>query len=482
MTPVDNSISYRQLASIFRARRRTMLVVLLVMLGLASLLSLVVPKRYTASASVMVDGRSKDPIDGSALMSLSIPGYLSTQVGILKSERVTLNVIHALKLGERAENREEWVAETNGQGDYESWLATKVAKKLDARPARDSSVIDISFSNRDAKLATDIVNAYLRAYVDTTLELRVDQAKKYNGFFDERTKLAREDLEKAQRKLSKYQQTAGIMTTDERVDIENAKLSELSTRLIALQAVSSESSTRSSQAGRSRDSMPEVLSDGVVTGLRSELSRQEATLTELRLRLGESHPQVVQAKAGISQVRSKIDQETAKVASSLNVSNSIDRTRLAELSVAVDAQRSKVMQMKLGRDEASILQRDAENAQRTYETMIGRLTQTSLESQSNQTNFSVLKQATLPGEASFPRLGLNLAIAAALGLLLGFPIALIREMRDRRIYVEEDIVRGLQMPLLATLPIVSSVAKARLKASSGAKARVLGLPRLGRST
>jgi polysaccharide biosynthesis transport protein len=478
MTPTaDSTISYRQLASIFRARRGTMLVVFVSVVALAAVLSAVVPKRYTAGASVVVDGRSKDLIDGSALLNLSIPGYLSTQVNIIKSERVTLRVIRELKLGDVAANREDWMSDTDGQGDYESWLAVKIAKKLDARPARDSSVIDITYSARDPKYATAVANAYLKAYLDTSLDLRVDPAKKTNDFFDERTKLARQDLESAQNKLSKYQQSAGIVTTDERLDIENAKLNDLSARMIAQQSVAGDSSTRSAAAGASRDLLSDVMNDRVVAGIRSDIAREQAKLDELKQRYGDNHPQVMQSKAGITQLQAELNRESAKVASSLKVGNTIDRTRMAELGAALEEQRNKVMRMKLGRDQASVMQRDVENAQRAYETVIARVTQTNLESQSTQSNVSVLKHATVPGEASFPRMGLNLAIAAALGLLLGFPIALIREMRDRRVYVEEDVVRGLQVPMLATLPVVTTLARKKQPAAIGTKARVLGLPR-----
>ena len=81
----------------------------------------------------------------------------------------------------------------------------------------------------------------MTAYTDTTLDLRVEPAKLYNSFFDERAKALRDALEQAQSRLSAYQREKGIIVNDERLDVENARLSELSTQLVALQAVAEES-------------------------------------------------------------------------------------------------------------------------------------------------------------------------------------------------------------------------------------------------
>jgi hypothetical protein len=78
-----------------------------------------------------------------------------------------------------------------------------------------------------------MANAFVQAYMDTALALRVNPARQYSGFFDQQVKDARDALEKAQAKVSAFQKAKGIIATDERLDVENARLNELSSQLVA---------------------------------------------------------------------------------------------------------------------------------------------------------------------------------------------------------------------------------------------------------
>ena len=107
--------------------------------------------------------------------------------------------------------------------------------------------------------------------------------------------------------------------------------------------------------------------------------------------------------------------------------------------------------MKAKRDEAAVLLRDVEHAQRAYDGVMARLTQMSLESQITQTNASVLAPAVEPSRHSSPKLSFNLAIGALVGVLLGIAGALLRESTDRRIRTLEDVARDVGLPVLGTM-------------------------------
>src|SRR5690606_28265060 len=172
-----------------------------------------------------------------------------------------------------------------GNGDIEAWLASLLSSNLTVTPSRESSLINVSYTAPDPKFAATIANAFVQAYIDTSLDLRVDPAKRYSSFFDERAEQLRGALESAQSKLSAYQKEKGIIGNDERMDIETARLNELSSQLVALQALAAESSSRSAQARSAADRMQEVMRDPVVANLQADLARQEARLQELNSRL-----------------------------------------------------------------------------------------------------------------------------------------------------------------------------------------------------
>lgn len=157
----------------------------------------------------------------------------------------------------------------------------------------------------------------------------------------------------------------------------------------------------------------------------------------------------------------------------------MNQSRLAQVRSELAAQRAKVLQLNSLRDEAAVLQRDVQNAQRAYDTMTQRATQSSVESQNTQTNISVIKQATAPAAASSPNVRRNALAALFVGVLLAVGVALGREVLDRRLRTTADVLTELKQPLLVVLPVAHSALEGKepLRVRM-IKARVLtGLPR-----
>jgi chain length determinant protein EpsF len=445
-------MTFGQLMSILRARWKAALALFLVVVIGTWAISMLLPKQYRAVASVVVDFKP-DPVSAVMFGGMVSPTMMATQADILQSERVALRVVRNLRLSENPQVRQQWVDETGGQGNIESWLGTVFQRQMEVIPSRESSVISVAYKAPDPRFAAALANAFVRAYIDTSLELRVDPAKQYSSFFEGRTKEARDALEAAQNKVSAYQKAKGIIASDERLDIENARLNELSSQLTALQAISAESSSRQAQAqGAQGDRLSEVLNNPLLAGIKAEIVRNEGRLQELSTRYGDNHPLVMEARASLAEQRSRLQAETRRVTGSVSINNSINRQREAEIRRSLDAQRNRVLQMKAVRDEGVLLQRDVENAQRAFDAVQQRFMQTNLESQTTQSNINQLTQAEPPLSPATPRVALNTVLATLIGSLLAAALALILELRDRRVRNLDDLVATLGLPVLATMP------------------------------
>jgi len=475
-------MSITQFFIVLRARWRSAALALLAVITLVTCGSLLLPARYTATASVVLDVKSPDPIGGTALQPAAVSAYMATQTDVLRSERVALRVIRSLRLEQDGELQNQWKDATQSNGEFQAWLADLMLKKLDVKPARESNVLTVAYTSPSPSLSAGIANAFVAAYIDTTLELRTEPAKQYNSFFDERARQLRDAVAQAQSKLSAYQQDNGIVALDEKLDVENSRLTELSSQLVTLQALADESASRQGQTGGNGDSMQEVLNNPLVAKLSEELSRQEARLNELSPRLGERHPQVLELQASIAQSSARLATEKRRVNASVGVNSSVNQARVRQVSSALDEQRTKVLRLKRQRDEAAVLQRDVENAQRAHDAMVTRVNDTSIESQNKQTNVSVLKRASPPAFRSSPKMLLNVAGAIVLGLLVGVGVALVRELLDPRLRTDGDVVSVLKQPLLGALPVRRSGQGIGHSRTRLIKARVLdALPHARRS-
>lgn len=470
-------MSFGQSLAILKARWRAAVVVFLLTVLSSIAVSLLLPKQYTATASVVVDFKP-DPVTAMIYSGMAPPGLIGTQVEVLQSERVARRVIRNLKLADNPQVRNQWLASTDGVGSIETWLLDGLQKRLEVRPSREASVITVSYKAADPGFAAGVANAYIQAYLETSLALRVDPAKQYSAFFDSRAKEARESLEKAQAKVSAFQKANGIIATDERLDVETARLGELSSQAVMLQALTSEAGSRQAQArSTSADKMAEVLNNPLIGTMKADLSRADARFQELNSRLGSDHPQVLEALANMTSLRARIDAETQRVTAGVGVSDSIARQRDSDVRKALEAQRAQVLRMKAVRDEGSVLVRDVESAQRTFDAVVSRFNQSTLESQTTQSNVSLLTAAEAPLEHSSPKVFLNTVVAVVLGALLAVGGVLLLEFMNRRLRSAQDISFTLGLPLLGTL---MPTKRRRFRAPKGptpTQQRMVGLPR-----
>lgn len=437
------SMSSSRFVSVIAGRRVAFVAALSFVVLLALLGSYAVPPRYVAKAEVIVEGRG-------AQNAQAFSSHLSTEADLLQSERVSIAALRILGLQNDPALRAEWQEAVGGRGDFESWAAGNLLKKLDVKPARNSNILTISYSSPDPELAARTVNGFVKAYVETMRELREEGATQSSASFENRTRSLKAALDLAQHKLDDFQKQNGIASTDERYDIENLRLSELNAQLVTLQSAAANAAGRQ-RAASNGSGMQEVLSDPLVSLLGAELARQEARLGELRSRAGSQHPAVADQSTAVDELRARLNAATRRASSAIGAESRIASERAASVQAALSAQRVKVMEAKSRRDQAQVLQRDLESARRAYDAAVTRTNDAVLDSGSSRGNVSVVKAATVPAVPASPRILVNLAASVVIGLLLAVVVAFWVESRDRRLRLYQDIPQLLDQPLLCVL-------------------------------
>lgn len=449
-------MSFQQFLQILRARYGLILVTLIVTVGTTAAVTYFLPNQYTASAVVVVD--FKEPVsDATALPIQLAPSYMATQLDILQSRKVALKVIDSLKLADLPLVKEQFLEATGGKGSVREWLVDALLKKLKVEPSRESRLMTISYESSDPRFSAALANAFAQAYIDTTLELSVEPARKSAEWFDKQLADLRSRVEQAQRKLSAYQQSRNITAADERVDVDTARHAELTSQLVVAQAQTYDAEGRQRQMdemlarGVSMETLPDVLSNGFIQSLKAELLRQEAKLAELSEQLGANHPQYQRTVAEVKSLRDKLNKEMASITTGIRNNAKLARSREDAIRASLEAQRSKVLKFKQSRDEIPTLIREVESAQRAYDAALERYNQSSMQSRVNQTNVVLLNPAAEPLEPSSPKVLLNMVLSVFLGSLLGLGLALLFEMLDRRVRIEQDLNEVMGLPVLGVL-------------------------------
>ncbi len=273
-------MNFQQLMSILSARSGWIVLTLFVVTGVtAAATFFVLPKTYSATTSMMISFKSNDPFGQPGFAVPQSPGYVATQADIVSSHQVALEVVKNLAWADDPRAIELFNKETRGRGSLDDWLADKLLKKLEVRPARESRVIEIRFSWTDPQFSARVADAFAQAYIDTTSALNADPARRNTGWFEQQLKKLRGDVKRAQEKLTAYQQKSGIVgASGERMDTETQRLAELTTQLTAAQAQVYE--VKSRQLGENHPQYRRALANEAA--LQRPVAEQKARILRLR--------------------------------------------------------------------------------------------------------------------------------------------------------------------------------------------------------
>jgi len=444
-------MKFQQILAILRARLRTIAISLIVVVAVSVTISLLLPKTYEASTSLVVNYKGFDPVSGNSMPSTMAAAYLATQVDIIGSKTVAMAVVDNLHLADVQSIKDDFQKATGGNGDIREWLADLLLKKLKVVPARESNVVTITFAGTSPEFVAAVANAFADEYQKEAVQLKVQPLRQASAYFNEQIKGLRDKLEQAQARLSKYQQEKGLVNVDAtHIDDETTRLTDLSAQLAQVQATTADASSRSSPSQGSMNESPDVVANPLVQSMKSSLAQAEANFSQLSQQYDVNHPQYQAAKAEVEKRRSALETQIAIASNSLNNTSRIAKQRQRELEAAVAAQKSKILVLNRERDELSVLMREVDGAQRTYDAAITRMSQTSLEGGANQVDVAVLSPALTPRKPSSPKLLLNLILSIAFGTAFGIGLSLLLEMLDRRVHSSDDMA-GLQIAVLTEM-------------------------------
>jgi len=441
-------MSLKQILRVLWARKWLVLVLLLVVSVVGTTATLMAPKLYTAEASMIVEMRI-DPMLGVLAPALAQPGYMSTQVDIVKSDPVAARAVKMLGMERSAAAVAQWREATKAKIPLERYFANLLQRGLSVEASRGGNIINVTFSAQDPQFAEAAANAFVQAYMDISVELRLAPARQSLSFLDEQTKVLRNNLETAQARLSKFQQEKGIVVSDERFDQENARYQALVAQLSAAQAERVDAATRQFNSGG--ESSPDILFNPAVQSLKAQLAVAETKLTELSAVVGKNHPSRIQLEAQIGAIKQQIAAESRRVAGGTSTQNRGSGQKVAALQALVDEQKQRLLTLRADRDQVDVYRRDVDTAQRAYEAISSTTSKVTVESQNNQANTRLLSPAIEPLSPSRPKVMLGIAGSIAAGLGLGILAALGWELLDRRVRDPEDMMIMNGVPVIGVL-------------------------------
>ena len=460
-------MSLIQFLLILIARRAVILRTFLVFIAFGMLLVFLLPKSYKATTDVVLNYKTTDPVTGLAIPPQLMPGYMATQVDIISSHNTALRVVEKLKIAESQDALNKFFEiNQNGffnrsfheQGNPKDWAADLLLKKLIVEPSRESSIISISFKGSNPQKVAEVANAFAEAYQELSVLIKIAPAKKAAVILDSQANALRESLRVAQDKLNNYKQDKGL--TGESVnslDVESARLNDISSQLVSVQSLLIEAKSRKESISKNGATSPDVAADPLVQSIKSQLDLAESKLSNLSQNVGKNHPQYQAAELEINKLKSQLYKATQSALMTIGGAEKINIQRERDLKSALEAQKTRVLELNLSRGELAVLQGDIDDVQKALNEISLRLSTNKLEGNENQSDVSILNNAIPPQSPSSSRNLLIVAMSILSGLLGGVVLSLYIEFLDRRVRSPYDVSKLVDTRLLFVIQSESQV-------------------------
>jgi beta-lactamase regulating signal transducer with metallopeptidase domain len=232
------------------------------------------------------------------------PYLIQTEFEVIQSEVILSNVITALDL------RKKWGKKRGGAEELRMQEALALLKaRIDLRPIRNTSLIDIRVFNEDSQEAATIANTIAQAYVDYRLNQQLQASRSGIRALEERLRSAQEEVDRLREELKIPDTFASdpeplvVMTAEtlrriEAMRIENQyECVRTETLLKTIKELSPEQRI---------EALTTAVEDPVLSSLLTQATLVEQSLIAVKKDYGPENPAVAKANEQFEDLRRKI--------------------------------------------------------------------------------------------------------------------------------------------------------------------------------
>ena len=415
----------------------------------------------------------KDSANGGAA-DYSDPTDLDTEVRILKSDLLALQVIKQLNLDKRPEFGGTQASPSNMLGlttdalqpDSEKTTSLLAGFKAGLRVALipNTRIIEIHYRSPDKTLAANVVNTLIASYIEQNFKTRFESTMQASDWLSKQLVDLEMKVQTSQEKLVQYQKQHEILGIDEKQNITTSKLDELNKELTAAESdrMQKESIYRLVQSSDPDMATAAAVSAGGSagsSGLMERMREQQADLkiqiAQLSTQFGNACPKVVQLNTQLKEVDAQLQTETIKVVSRVRSGYLAALQHETMLRQAMDNQKQEANKLNESAIEYSLLKRDVESYRTLYEGLMEKLKEAGVTAGLRSNNIRSVDKARVPTYPSEPNVPRNLAFALALGLSTGIGLAFLLEGIDNTVRTPEQAQAISGLPSLGMIPLGS---------------------------
>ncbi|WP_162527246.1 GumC family protein [Sphingomonas solaris] len=445
-------LDLRQIALTIRRRLWWVMAVVAIVLGLTVVAYMLVPRRYSATATVALDRQVEELVaqpKGDGTLPTDSPS-VDTEVQVLTSPRLTGEVVDALNLGRRA---------GFGQPDDGTVVPPEQARQravrrlmsgLSAKRVGTSYAIAVSYAAPDPALSAAIVNRTIDQYVDDQRTGRVGDRDRETMLLRERMGKLRSDVIAAEAAVARYRAATNLIDVQKDSTATQQEISILNTQL-ATAAADRAAAVARLNAGVGADASP------VIGALRAQQAQLSAQRAELAGRYGPLHPDLAKIDRSLTDVNASIGKESDRIRQGLAAEARVAEGRAGAIRSALSSAEGGLMAGNNASVQLNELLRTAESARTLYQSLLDRYQQSVAGQGTERSRSSVVAYALVPTGHTFP----NPAVFGVAGLMAALiaagAVVLVLELLESGFKSRRDVESKLGLPVLGNVPDLATI-------------------------
>lgn len=429
------------------------------------------PKSYQSTAKLLVM-RTEQRLGGLGLLHNSLPELggtsqpLYTQVEMLRLLPSIKRVVAQLEL-----------KDAHGQ-----LLSTdEVARRLRVTPLKGTDLIEVSFRDRDPRVAQRVVAALCEVYLEQTESTRRDGVQAGLKIVDEQLASARTRLDEAEVRLTEFKQSSGRVSLSQEIQTSVHDLSQLDSliRNSKLHLASQEAKALSLKA-KLRLSPQEALEAAALSQNPRLRALQEQLMTAetsplLTQGLAPDHPELQALEERIAMLKREMDAEMGHLPAGKRSYRPLDEVQvgllrdLTSTEAEIKATQASLAQAEQSRSSlnaqmASLpghevmlerLQREVAVAGQIYQDLLQKREQARQNLSIAPSYAQVVQPPDAPERPLIPLGGQAGTVLVLASLAAGFGAGSFRDLLDRRVSPNSLAISLPKLPIFFNLPMLS---------------------------
>jgi capsular exopolysaccharide synthesis family protein len=422
-------------------------------------------KIYEATASIQIEPRLPDLLgQGQQAMGGAGGGataeYYSQQREVLRSFHLIRRTVETLDLHGRILSERQRAGLTAPQ--QMDLAAERVAEDLRIDYPQQNRTMYVSIRNSNPGLAAEIANTHVAVFEAYAKGLLSTDTKQQSEALARELDEAEKNLAAAEAELYRLRKEHDLLAIPLE-DRQSQKLNNIADYTRKL----NEARTTRIELGARLESMkkwsaadplesPVLGNAASLDSLRSQYYVERNKFIEIDKEVGPKTAEWIKQKAKLDDLHAALSTELRRAVGT--VEEEYQAAHSTEKMLASDVERfKKEIDTQLIANYNEVLRKKTK-FQNDYDILVAQLSNRQMAGRMNQeidTNVKPLDQARVPTEPVYPRLKVNIVLAAILSMFGGVGLAFVLAFLDRSIKTLEDAQAAVNGPVLGIIPILA---------------------------